>query len=124
MCTPFHKLNQRRKDLGMSYQALARRSGVSMPTVVRILMGRNPQASFGNVSAIAQALGMTVSIEPTHSPQDVRERQAQTKARKLVGIVQGTSGLEAQAVDPDRLESMTRQTVHELLAGSPRRLWG
>jgi hypothetical protein len=38
-------------------------------------------------------------------------------------MVQGTSGLEAQAVDREALEQMIRRTTHELLAGPKRRLW-
>ena len=119
----FDDLSRRRKDLGISFEALAKRSGVSMPTVVRILSGKNPHASFANVAAIADALGMTVSLRSTVSAQAIREHQAETKARKLVGMVQGTSGLESQAVDAEQIDAMTRQTLHELLAGSSRVLW-
>jgi hypothetical protein len=31
--------------------------------------------------------------------------------------------LEAQGVDDDHVRRMVQQTVHELLAGPPRRLW-
>ncbi len=119
-----HMLDVRRKRLGMSYAVLAKRSGVSMTTVVRILSGQNPQASFENVCAVAAALDLAVRVEPTASAEEVRERQARRKAEQLVGMVQGTSGLEGQALEEETLAQMTRQTAHELLAGSPRRLWG
>jgi transcriptional regulator with XRE-family HTH domain len=108
----------------MTYAALAKRSGVSMPTVVRILSGGNEHASFGNVAAIAEALGMTIDIVAKERSQTFLEKQAEEKARRIVAMVQGTSGLEAQAVDANTLDEMTRRTVHELMAGSPRRLWG
>ncbi len=117
------ELNKRRRQLRMSYAALAKRSGVSLPTVVRTLVGHNPQVSFANVFAIAKALAMEVKVEPNEAAHIVREQQAQEKARKLVGMVQGTSALEAQAVDEGTLDEMTRQTMHELLAGSGRKLW-
>jgi len=37
--------------------------------------------------------------------------------------VQGTAGLEGQAVDEKAVESMVEQTTQELLAGSTRKLW-
>jgi len=38
-------------------------------------------------------------------------------------MVQGTSALESQAVDSETYRQMVRQTMHELMAGSRRRLW-
>ncbi len=107
----------------MSNAVLARRSGVSLPTVVRILSGRNDNASLHNVASIAEALGLRLKMESEIGVADFREHQARQKARLLAGIVQGTSGLEGQALDDVALGDMTRQTVHELLAGSPRKLW-
>ena len=124
MTIEFHRLNRRRRELGMSYDVLARLSQVSKPTVVRILSGTHPQASFSNVEAIARALGLAISFRPITSASELRERQARKKARALVSMVQATSGLEAQAIDAKRVQSMTRHTVHDLLAGSSRRLWG
>src|SRR5437762_3222607 len=95
----FKILDDRRRELGMSYAALAKRSGVSMTTVVRILSGRHPQASFENVWAIAGALDVSVRFEPNASAEEVCERQARRKAKQLVGMVQGTSGLEGQALE-------------------------
>ncbi len=113
MDTQFQSLNTRRKELGMTFEALAHRSGVSMPTVVRILSGKDPHASFGNVNAIAKTLAVVVAFQPAGTSQEIRERQATKKARELVGLVQGSSGLEAQAVAPKEVDNMTRQTVHE-----------
>lgn len=119
----FRDLNTRRRELGMSYAVVAKRSGVSLPTVVRVLSGRYPQASFANVAAVAQTLGMPLTFDTRMSPNDVREQQAQRKARSLVGMVQGTSALEGQGVDEQAIGQMTRQTCHELLAGSRFKLW-
>src|SRR5205823_4847667 len=116
-------LESRRRDLRISVTDLARRSKVSLPTVNRILSGRFPNASFANVLAVANALGMSASFEPLSPAAEFREEQARRKAKRLVGMVQATSALEAQAVDDESLRQMTRQTVHELLAGSPRALW-
>ena len=124
MYTRIHDLETRRKQLGLTYSALAKRSKVSQATVMRFLSGRHPQASFQNVVAIAGALGCQVGFRPTATAGELRRSQARAKARQLVGMVQGTSGLEAQAVDPEQLEELTEQAANDLLAGSRQKLWG
>jgi transcriptional regulator with XRE-family HTH domain len=110
-------LDRRRRALGITYKALAKRSGVPMPTVVRILSGSDSGARYANVQAIASALGDDADLE------QFRETQARRKAQHLVAMVQGTSGLEGQALDEATIARMVNQTVHELLAGSGRKLW-
>lgn len=53
-------------------------------------------------------------------PQEVRFsrqtiRQVIRKARKITGMLQGTMGLEGQALDKKTLRAMTKQTARELL---------
>ncbi|MBX3414460.1 MAG: helix-turn-helix domain-containing protein [Pirellulales bacterium] len=112
----------RRRQLGLSFATLAQRSGVSQPTLKRMLHGELTHHSFGNVIAVADALGMAAQFSTT-AASEMREQQALSKARRLVGLAQGTSALEAQAVDQATFDGMVQQTMHELLAGSPRRLW-
>ena len=120
---PLKVLDKWRRVLGLSYQLLAQRSGVSRPTVQRILSGRQPAASVSNVVSIAEALGLGLRFESRVDPGRLRQEQAERKARRLVALVQGTSGLEGQAVDREAVESMVEQTAHELLAGPKRKLW-
>ncbi len=116
------RLSQRRMELGMSHSALALLSGVSEPTVKRILGGRNAAASFANVCAIAQALGMPITL--TEMDVDaVCEQQARAKAERIARMVQGTSGLEGQAVNHDQYQRLVDQSFYELMAVSKRRLW-
>ena len=46
-------LDERRRDLGLSYEQLSKRCGVSRPTVQRVLSGSHAAASFANIVAIA-----------------------------------------------------------------------
>lgn len=119
----FETLERRRRELGISQSGLAERSGVSLPTVQRILTGRSPAASVENTLAIAHALGMELDATPTASASEVLEHQAREKAKKLVRMVQGTSALEAQGVSNQQITEMIQRTVGELLKGSRRRLW-
>ena len=43
-------LDARRRELGLSYELLSKRSGVSRPTVQRVLTGNHTEASFGQAS--------------------------------------------------------------------------
>ena len=106
----------------MTYPALARRSGVSEPTVKRMLGGQAGAASFSNVAAVASALGLRMDFVPS-DPQEFRRAEARSKAAMVARLVQGTSGLENQGVDAQAMERLAERTYHELLAGSPRRLW-
>ena len=107
----------------MSRQVVARRSGVSLSTVNRVLSGDSDSASLGNVRAIAKALGLSLLLDEPSDPVAYLEREAERKARKLVGLVQGTMGLESQGVGDSEAEEMVRRTIYELMAGSRRRLW-
>lgn len=106
----------------MSLAMLAARSGVSEPTVKRILGGQLGEASFSNVAAIVRALGATLELEETDTDELCRQ-QARRKAERVARLVQGTSALESQAVDSQAYNRLVERSYHELLAGSKRRLW-
>jgi transcriptional regulator with XRE-family HTH domain len=116
-------LNRRREQLGMTLDALAERSGVSLPTVQRILAGDQPRASLPSVWALADALEMRLDLEPRSDADEVLDREARRKAERLVGMVQGSAALEGQGLDEATRERMIQRTVHELRAGSRRRIW-
>jgi transcriptional regulator with XRE-family HTH domain len=116
-------LDERRRDLGLSYELLSKRCGVSRPMVRRILSSRHATASFGNIVAIAESLGLGLRFDSKVDVRELKREQAERKAKKLVALVQGTSGLEGQAVNEKDVESMVKQTTRKLLAGSKRKLW-
>ena len=119
----FVDLDNRRRAAGMSYAVLAQRSGVSVPTVVRILSGSR-RASFANVAAIAEALGLSINFAPRMTPRQLMVEGAREKAKKLAGMVQATSGLESQALSPEELEELADEMANRLLGGTPRNVWG
>lgn len=116
------RLARRREELGMTHVALAARSGVSEPTVKRILSGNISSASLANVLAIAAAMEVSITTGATDA-DEARARQARAKAEQIARLVQGTSGLEGQAVDQAQFSKLVERSFHELMAGSPRRLW-
>jgi transcriptional regulator with XRE-family HTH domain len=99
-------LDQRRRELGLSYELLSRRCGVSRPTVQQILSGRQIEASFANIVAVAESLATELRLDSTVDSRDLKREQAERKAKRLVALVQGTSGLEGQAVDVKAVEGI------------------
>ena len=117
------KLDQRRRELGMTFEALSKRSEVPISTLKAIFKKGVEHATFANVAAIADALGLDIEFANEVDSYDLLHQQAVSKARELVGMVQGTSGLESQAIEQSHLEKMVSQLVHQLMAGSRRKLW-
>lgn len=114
------QLERRRREIGMSQAAIAKRSGVSLPTVQRILSGNHPTASFASVLAISDAVGIEIEMKSDH---EFTKEVATQKARRLVGTVQATSGLAGQALEPHQLNELVDSAVHTLMAGPRRKLW-
>lgn len=115
-------LRTRKRELGMTFETLANRSGVSVSTLKRMLAPAAADASMADTIAVAQALGVTLSARMP-SAEEFREEQAHAKARKLVRMVQGTSALENQGVDEQHIQRMIQRTVRDLLNGPSRTLW-
>lgn len=117
------RLDTRRQELGMTFEALSKRSGVPVSTLKAIFKKGVEHATFANVAAIADALGVDIEFADEVDSYELLHQQAVKKARELVGMVQATSGLESQAVAQSQIEKMIQQLVHKLMAGSRRKLW-
>lgn len=116
------RLQNRRKMLGIGFQSLASRSGVPIPTVKRIFGGQIAAASFGNIAAIAEALGLSFELGES-SVDALCRQQARKKAIQVARLVQGTSALESQAVGKDTYKRIVEKSFREILAGPKRKLW-
>ena len=116
------RLQNRRKMLGIGFQSLASRSGVSIPTVKRIFGGQIAAASFGNIAAIAEALGLSFELGES-SVDALCRQQARKKAMQVARLVQVTSALESQAVGKDTYKRIVEKSFREILAGPKRKLW-
>ena len=116
------ELELRRKRLGMSRRILAERTGLGIATVTRILTGRG-DLRLQTLLRLAETLGMDVTVSNRDRARDMRDRQARAKAHRLVGITQGSSALEGQAVDAKAVRRMEREIADELLVGPRIRLW-
>ena len=116
-------LDKRRRALGMPIDELSRRANVSPSTVKRFLAGQVwPRCD--HALRISESLGVPgLCTEHAVDIDRMRRWQAFAKAKKLVGLVQGTSALEGQAVDQSHLRHMVQVTINELLSGPSSQLW-
>jgi transcriptional regulator with XRE-family HTH domain len=128
----FSSLDTRRREIGISYSALAALSGVSQPALQRLLTGKVEAPALTSVEAVARVLGFgavrflengSIDFEPSLSAETVRKSQAWRKAGKIVRGVQPTPALEGQKIGEADYHAMVERTYHELLAGSNHRLW-
>ncbi len=123
------QFERRRARLCLPKTLAAVRADLSLATVNRLLSGRDRRLGVDTVSALAGALGLEVilgarpRVRAVWSAAAFREKIARAKAKRLVGMVQGSMALEAEGVSAEVVREMERETVHELLAGSARRLW-
>jgi len=114
-------LQNRAKELEMSLSDLARRSGVSRATVIRILAGKDLRYSVSNLQAILSALGMTMDLVATPAEQ-FKEAIAMQKAQRLIALTQGNVALESQAVSASSAQAHL-DTIKARIASSSRKLW-
>jgi len=116
-------LETRRRALGISQRALAERSGVSLPTVKRLLLRGVEHATFEHVRAVSSALGLTIEFHAVYGEREMFDRAVREKAEAIARAVRATSALEAQGVDRAHGRRLTSQIEARLRAGSRRRVW-
>ena len=117
------QLNSRRMELGMSFHALAKRSGISLVAVQRILSGKHAAASFESVVAISEALGLNLCFAAQSTAHTFAEARAREKAEQLVRMVQGSSALEGHSLDAEKRSELVDKALRALMHGSRRKLW-
>jgi len=114
-------LEQRRRDLRMPISALSERANVSVSTVKRVLEG-DTSVSYRTLCRIAEAMGASLKISARSQSSVIRE-EAKRKARLVAKMSQGTSAMEAQAVDKETLDRIAQAAEAELIKRLGGMLW-
>jgi len=114
-----------RKQLTMSQRALAKRSGVPQSTISKI-ESEYLQPNVSTLHKILSSLGcnLLITAVPRISFEEIRQRQATTKAKKRVEYLQGTMSLEKQTPNKNLLKEMIAEETKKLLESSSPDLWG
>ena len=117
------RLDNRRRRLDIPLKELRRRAEVSLSTIRRVLAGE-PGTAIEAVVAIGDAMGIpALDSGQAHGEDRMRTEQAIKKARRLIGLAQGTMALEAQAADEATRKRVERTMARRLLVGPRTRLW-
>ena len=114
-------LKSRVTELEMSISDLARRSGVSRATVIRILGGKDEHYSVSNLHAILSALGMKMDLSAIPAKR-FKDSVATRKAQRLIALTQGNVALESQAISGASAKEHLEATKARI-ASSSRKLW-
>ena len=114
-------LEERRKELGMSISALAKRAGLSRHTVTRMLRDDSTDFTFSNLLAVAGALGTSFELREIPA-EKFKDQVATMKADRAIRLTQGNVALESHAISKKAIRLRTYDAKSRI-ASSNRKLW-
>ncbi|HRW58564.1 MAG TPA: helix-turn-helix domain-containing protein [Chlamydiales bacterium] len=113
-----------RHQLGMSQRVLARRANVPQSTISNIESGRL-QSNFSIIQRILNAMecDLLISVVPREKLENIRKKQAEIKAGKMIRYLEGTMSLEEQNPDKSLMNELFEEKVNRLLDSYGPELW-
>lgn len=116
------KIQDRRKDIGISINNLSKISQVSTKTISKLFTGVSVKIS--TLEKITKVLGLDSLGNEIISIETLNEKRAEEKALYIVSLVQDTSSLEMQGLDIDELNILIDNTKKQFLTGKYKNtLW-
>jgi len=116
------RIEQRRKQLKISLENLAKLSQLGMRTLNRFFAGDDVKLS--TVESITNILGLDFAGNEVVPFELLQKNRAHQKAQFMASLVQSTSALEMQGVDKEILEKMIAGFEQAFLSGEyKKRLW-
>lgn len=116
------KIKDRREQLHISIENLAKLSGVGIRTINRFFAGDDVKLS--TVEKITNLLGLDFAGNEIVSLKELKKRRAKEKALLMASLVQSTSALEMQGLEDDSLGKIISNFEKEFLTGEYQdRLW-
>jgi predicted DNA-binding mobile mystery protein A len=115
-----------REALGMSSAQLARRLGITKPTMRKIEESeRRGTITLSTLKRAANALGceVKVSLLPPDSLEGILRRRALETAEKILKRTSLHMNLEAQGTSPSFQKEQMKETADDLIRNRDRRLW-
>lgn len=115
-----------RKALGMSSPQLAARLGLSRGQVTKMeRMEPEGRITLKQLRRVGEALDceLVYALIPRQPIRDMVRRQAEKKARALVGRADVQMKLESQQLPEDELQALIADEVERLLREEPGYLW-
>jgi predicted DNA-binding mobile mystery protein A len=115
-----------RDALGMSARQLARRLGISQPSVAKFERSEEAETiSLKSLRKVAEALDCTLvyALVPNDSLEATLTRQAEHRAAELLQRIEHTMRLEAQGRPADEIMRERQELAQEMVRTLDRELW-
>ena len=116
------KIENRKKQINISIENLAKLSHLGVRTVNRFFAGDDVKLS--TIERITNLLGLDFAGNEVVSLKELERQRAKEKALFMASLVQSTSALEAQGLEKDSLNKIIDKFEKEFLKGQYKnRLW-
>ncbi|EHP29212.1 hypothetical protein SMGD1_0685 [Sulfurimonas gotlandica GD1] len=117
-----NKTEQRRKQLNITIENLAKLSNLGIRTLNRFFAGDDVKLS--TVESLTNILGLDFAGNESVPLKQLQKQRAKQKAIFMASLVQSTSALEMQGLEKNSLEKIIHKFEKEFLTGSYKnRLW-
>lgn len=116
------KIENRKKQINISIENLAKLSHLCIRTVNRFFAGEDVKLS--TIEKITNLLGLDFAGNEVIPLKELEKQRAKEKALFMASLVQSTSALEVQGLEEDSLNKIINKFEKEFLVGQYRnRLW-
>ena len=116
------KIENRKKQINISIENLAKLSNLGVRTVNRFFAGDDVKLS--TIERITNLLGLDFAGNEVISLNQLQKQRAKEKALFMASLVQSTSALEVQGLEEDSLNKIIDKFEKEFLQGQYKnRLW-
>ena len=116
------KIENRKKQINISIENLAKLSNLGVRTVNRFFAGEDVKLS--TIERITNLLGLDFAGNEVVPLTQLQKQRAKEKALFMASLVQSTSALEVQGLEEDSLNKIINKFEKEFLQGKYKnRLW-
>ena len=116
------KIENRKKQINISIENLAKLSNLGVRTVNRFFAGDDVKLS--TIERITNLLGLDFAGNEVVPLNQLQKQRAKEKALFMASLVQSTSALEVQGLEEDSLNKIIDKFEKEFLQGQYKnRLW-
>ena len=114
-----------RKDLGMTQEQLAERSGLSQSMIADIENGRRPNLTTPTLVKLAQGLNChyVSQLIPIKDIHVILDEQSSAVAKKIISTSSGSMAIEMQMPGPEIIEKQIMELKKEILEKNKSALW-
>ena len=117
-----NNINNRKEQLNITIENLAKLSGIGIRTLNRFFTGDDVKLS--TIDKITNLLGLDFAGNETISLTKLQRQRAKEKAIFMASLVQSTSALEMQGLGEDNLNSIIHNFENQFLYGEYKnKLW-